>query len=132
MAALPATPQTRRPRAPGRPSDLWRIGEPDFVFEMPEPYVGSQRHRLDEYQYYRVPANFPEDRYIQAIELRPGNKSVVHHMGAIIGASTLESMNANQALLKLYGLTGDKDQENRRLHSGRSVQRAYLPYGTMH
>ena len=88
-------------------SDAWQIGEPDFVFEMPEPYV-VPKHRLDEYQFYRVKANFPEDRYIQAIEMRPGNKSVVHHMGAIIGKSTLEPLSANQALLKLYGLTGDK------------------------
>ena len=88
-------------------SDAWGIGEPEFVFEMPEPYV-VPKERLDEYQYYRVKADFPEDRYIQAIEMRPGNKSIVHHMGAIIGHSSLETTNANEALLKLYGLTGDK------------------------
>lgn len=88
-------------------NDSWQIGEPDFVFAMPEPYV-VPKNRLDEYQFYRVKANFPEDRYIQAIEMRPGNKSVVHHMGAIIGKSTLEPLSANQALLKLYGLTGEK------------------------
>lgn len=88
-------------------SDAWQIGEPDFVFEMPEPYV-VPKYRLDEYQFYRVGANFPEDRYIQAIEMRPGNKAIVHHMGAILGKSTFEPLNANQALLKLYGLTGDK------------------------
>ncbi len=87
--------------------DAWQIGEPDFVFEMPEPYV-VPKHRLDEYQFYHVKINFPEDRYIQAIEMRPGNKSVVHHMGAIIGNSTVDPLDANQALLKLYGLTGDK------------------------
>ena len=87
--------------------DAWSIGKPDFVFQMPKPYE-VPKDRLDEYQFYRVKANFPEDRYIQAIEMRPGNKAVVHHMGAIIGRSTTESLNANQALLKLYGLTGDK------------------------
>lgn len=87
--------------------DAWQIGEPDFVFEMPEPYV-VPKDRLDEYQYYRVKVNFPEDRYIQAIEMRPGNKAVVHHMGAIIGKSSLEAGSANETLLKLYGLTGDK------------------------
>lgn len=89
------------------PSDAWQIGEPDFIFPMPEPYV-VPKHRVDEYQYYRVEADFPEDRYIQAIEMQPGNKAVVHHMGAIIGKSTLRTLNANQALLKLYGLTGNK------------------------
>lgn len=88
-------------------ADAWQIGKPEFVFEMPEPYV-VPKNRLDEYQYYRVGANFSEDRYIQAIEMRPGNKSVVHHMGAIVGKSTTEPLSANQALLKLYGVTGDK------------------------
>jgi len=88
-------------------SDAWQIGKPDFVFEMPEPYV-VPKERLDEYQFYRVEANFPEDRYIQAIEMKPGNKAVVHHMGAIIGESSSEPLTPNQALLKLYGLTGDK------------------------
>ncbi len=96
------------PPEPNWPAaNAWQIGEPDFVFQMPEPYV-VPKERLDEYQYYRVEANFPEDRYIQAIEMRPGNKSVVHHMGAIVGRSTTESLTANQTLLKLYGLTGDK------------------------
>jgi len=87
--------------------DAWQIGSPDFVFQMPEPYT-VPKQRLDEYQFYRVKADFPEDRYIQAIEMKPGNKSIVHHMGTIVGASSLETLSANQALLKLYGLTGNK------------------------
>ena len=90
-----------------KPSDQWQIGTPDFVFEMPEPYV-VPKYRLDEYQYYRVRANFPEDRYIQAIELKPGNKSVVHHIGAIVGPASEEANTASEAMLKLYGLTGEK------------------------
>ncbi len=85
----------------------WQIGTPDFVFEMPEPYT-VPKDRLDEYQFYRVGANFPEDRYIQAIELRPGNKAIVHHIGAIVGPASTEPLSSNQAMLKLYGLTGDQ------------------------
>jgi thiol-disulfide isomerase/thioredoxin len=94
----------------------WAIGEPDFVFEMPEPYV-VPKDRVDEYQFYRVAANFPEDRYIQAIEMRPGNKAVVHHMGAVVGpaaalaaggADADEMLTSTQAMLKLYGLTGEQ------------------------
>jgi thiol-disulfide isomerase/thioredoxin len=90
-----------------RPSAEWQIGTPDLVFEMPEPYI-VPRYRLDEYQYYRIRANFPEDRYIQAIETKPGNKAIVHHIGAIIGPSSDEKLTASEAMLKLYGLTGDK------------------------
>lgn len=104
----PAGDAKDAPPKPDWPAgDEWQIGKPDFVFQMPEPYAVPEE-RLDEYQYYRVAANFPEDRYIQAIEMRPGNKAVVHHMGAIVGRSTTDSLTANQMLLKLYGLTGDK------------------------
>ena len=88
-------------------AEQWRIGTPDYVFAMPEPYVVPQ-YRLDEYQYYRIRGDFAEDRYIQAIETKPGNKSVVHHIGAIIGPSSEENLAASKAMLKLYGLTGDK------------------------
>ena len=90
--------------------EAWQIGKPDLVFQMPKPYA-VPKDRVDEYQYYRVKANFAEDRYIQAIEMRPGNKAVVHHMGAIVGRSSTESLDANQMLLKLYGLTGNKIQK---------------------
>ena len=104
----PVGDATDAPAEPKWPAEnAWQISTPDFVFQMPEPYT-VPINRLDEYQFYRVEANFPEDRYIQAIEMRPGNKAVVHHMGAIIGRSTNEVLTANQALLKLYGLTGDK------------------------
>jgi hypothetical protein len=32
------------------------------------------------YQYFPVPTNFAEDRWIQAAEARPGNRAVVHHI----------------------------------------------------
>lgn len=85
----------------------WRIGKPDLIFKMPEPYQVPV-DRFDQYQYYRIPANFSEDRYVQAVELRPGNRAIVHHMGAIIGPATMGKLTSNQMLLKLYGITGDK------------------------
>ncbi|QEG32776.1 redoxin domain-containing protein [Bythopirellula goksoeyrii] len=88
-------------------SEDWAIAEPDFVFEMPEPYE-VPLFRLDEYQFYRVKANFSEDRYIQAIEVKPGNRAIVHHIGAIIGPHNEKQLVATQAMFELYGLTGDK------------------------
>jgi hypothetical protein len=32
------------------------------------------------YQYFEVPANFSEDRWITSWEMRPGNRAVVHHV----------------------------------------------------
>lgn len=103
----PGNPQDAPPAVLSREPAGWQIGSPDFVFEMPEPYV-VPTFRLDEYQYYHIQANYDEDRYIQAIEMQPGNKAVVHHMGALIGPSTKVSYNGSQAMLQLYGLTGDK------------------------
>src|SRR5207253_1558205 len=32
------------------------------------------------YQYFALPTNFKEDRYVQALEARAGNLAVVHHI----------------------------------------------------
>jgi hypothetical protein len=109
-AGLPAGNAADAPPAPTfADPNAWQIGEPDFVFAMPEPYV-VPKDRVDEYQFYRVRANFPEDRYIQAIEMRPGNRAVVHHMGAIVGPASEsdDNLTSTQAMLKLYGLTGEQ------------------------
>jgi hypothetical protein len=33
-----------------------------------------------EYQYFAVPTNFTEDKWVQGMEIRPGTRSVVHHV----------------------------------------------------
>jgi mono/diheme cytochrome c family protein len=54
----------------------WHI-KPDAVFTIPEFTVngGSQ----DDYEYIYVPTNFSEDKWIQAAEVLPGDRRVVHH-----------------------------------------------------
>jgi hypothetical protein len=59
--------------------DGWSIGQPDVVFRMPEDFT-LEASGPDEYQYFEVPTNFKEDRYVQAVEARPGNRRVVHHV----------------------------------------------------
>lgn len=61
----------------------WGIGRPDLVMQMPEEFV-LEAAGPDEYQYFTIPTNFTEDRYIQAIEARPGNRKIVHHIVAFI------------------------------------------------
>jgi hypothetical protein len=60
-------------------ADDWEIGKPDAVITMPEPYVVPARGTID-YRNVTVPTNFTEDKWIQAIEVRPGTRSVVHHI----------------------------------------------------
>jgi mono/diheme cytochrome c family protein len=57
----------------------WQIGEPDQVFYMPEEFSVPAEGSVP-YQYFSIPTNFKEDRYIQALEARAGNLSVVHHI----------------------------------------------------
>src|SRR5262249_61932734 len=52
---------------------------------MPEAYT-VEATGPDEYQYFEVPTGFTEDRYVQAVEARPGNRKVVHHLVVFIQA----------------------------------------------
>ena len=72
----------------GKPSDLppapvyaseWTIGQPDAVFSMAEDYPIPAEGTIA-YQYFEVPTNLTEDKWIQAMEVRAGNPSVLHHV----------------------------------------------------
>jgi hypothetical protein len=59
-------------------ADGWTIGKPDVVFELPEEQtVPAGRYGFK--QFY-TPTGFAEDRWIQAVEIRPSNPPVVHHV----------------------------------------------------
>lgn len=60
-------------------TDGWQIGKPDVVFEMQEDYKIPAKGTV-EYEYFYIPTNFTEAKYVQAIEVRPGNRKVVHHV----------------------------------------------------
>jgi mono/diheme cytochrome c family protein len=69
----------------GDPKDLppapvfaegWHI-KPDIVFTIPEFTVNSASQ--DDYEYVYVPTNFTEDKWVQAAEVLPGDRRVVHH-----------------------------------------------------
>ena len=57
----------------------WQIGTPDVVFEMPVEYQIPADGTID-YQYFEVPTNFKEDRWMQAGEVRAGDPEHVHHI----------------------------------------------------
>jgi hypothetical protein len=76
----------------GDPADLppakvwpegWSIGTPDLVLKMPEPYAVKADGFLT-YQHFRIKLGFPEDRWLQAAEARPSDRSVVHHIIAYV------------------------------------------------
>ncbi|MFY9553429.1 MAG: cytochrome c [Blastocatellia bacterium] len=59
--------------------DGWNIGNPDAVFYIPQEYRVPARGSVD-YKYFAVPTNFTRDMWVQAAEIRPGARSVVHHI----------------------------------------------------
>jgi hypothetical protein len=72
----------------GNPQDLpaapkftegWEIGTPDMVLSMVKPYEVKPEGTIA-YQYFEIPTNFTEDKWVQSIEVRPGVRSVVHHV----------------------------------------------------
>ncbi len=64
--------------APRQFVDGWNIGVPDKVIQMPEPYHVPAAGTI-EYTYIILPTNFTEDTWVQALEIRPGNRSLMHH-----------------------------------------------------
>ena len=60
-------------------SSGWQIGEPDVVLQMPAEYTVPAEGAVP-YQYFTVDPHFTEDHYVQAMEARAGNLSVVHHI----------------------------------------------------
>lgn len=59
-------------------SSSWPLGEPDAILEMQETYeIGPEGE--DEYRNFVIPTNFDRDMYVQALDIQPGNRNVVHH-----------------------------------------------------
>jgi Copper type II ascorbate-dependent monooxygenase, C-terminal domain len=54
------------------------ILKPDITLQMQEPYsiIGNNE---DDFRFFHIKSNLPEDKYIQAIGFKPGNKKGVHH-----------------------------------------------------
>ncbi len=93
---------------PGNPHDAppprvwpkdWVIGTPDAVFEMPAALPIPAKTTI-EYQYIILPTHFSQDKWIQSVEVRPGDPRVVHHAVVYIrdpGSKWLEGQPAGAA-----------------------------------
>jgi mono/diheme cytochrome c family protein len=66
------------PPAKTWPAD-WPLGTPDLVLTMPEPYTMNPEGR-DEHRVFVVPTGLTEGKWIAAIDFKPGNPRVVHHI----------------------------------------------------
>jgi hypothetical protein len=60
-------------------TDGWTIGKPDAVIEMPNDFEVPASGIID-YQFIAIPTGFTEDKWVETLEVRPGNRAVVHHV----------------------------------------------------
>jgi hypothetical protein len=74
---MPRGDAKRMPAVP-RFTEGWQLGKPDLVLEMPEAFeipAGGP----DIYRNFVLPTGVADDKWVRAVEYRPGTRSVVHH-----------------------------------------------------
>ena len=57
----------------------WQLGQPDTILQLPVEYK-VPADGFVEYEYFEIPTNFTEDKWLEGLEVRPGNRAVVHHV----------------------------------------------------
>lgn len=72
--------------APPKFGSGWKLGEPDKIVGLPEPYKLEAEGR-DVYRCFVIPSGADTDKYISALEVKPGNRAVVHHVIAYLDTS---------------------------------------------
>ena len=60
-------------------SDAWQLGKPDLEAEMRGP-AEIPAEGLDQYRCFVIPAPSTKDHWVRALDIRPGNTKVVHHV----------------------------------------------------
>ena len=74
----PAGDLAKAPAAKAWPEG-WSVGTPDVVFTLPAEQIVPAQGEVA-YQYFSIPTGFTEDKWVQSIECRPSDRSVVHHI----------------------------------------------------
>jgi hypothetical protein len=87
-------------------------GKPDYVLTMTQPFVVKASQTV-EYQYFWIPNDFKEDKYVQELELLPGDRRVVHHIQVFVvnkkdrPQDTSKPITGVAMMSKLYGISGE-------------------------
>jgi len=66
------------PPSPEYPKGEWILGEPDFIVELPEVFIPADGP--DVFKNLSGKVMLPEDRWVTAVEVLPGNPKVLHHV----------------------------------------------------
>lgn len=88
----------------------WELGEPDLLLTMPEEFdLGAEG--ADEYWNFVLDPKLDKPVYVKAMDVKPGNRTVVHHVIAFVDAKNrsarmLERPGARKGGYKTFGGVG--------------------------
>jgi len=78
QAGTPEGPPESLPALPEF-ADGWQLGTPDLIVTTSSAYPVPAGGR-DIYRNFSLPLDLPEDKWLTAIEVRPGDREVLHHV----------------------------------------------------
>jgi Tfp pilus assembly protein PilF/mono/diheme cytochrome c family protein len=61
----------------------WQLGQPDLILKAAKPYMLSATG-IDQYWNFILPVPIHETRWVRAVEIRPGDKRLVHHANILV------------------------------------------------
>jgi hypothetical protein len=82
--------------APPSFTEGWAMGKPDVIYYIPEEFSVPSDGTIP-YQSMTVKTDLKEDKWIQAAEIRPGNRAVIHHIIVNIKEPKTTSQNTANA-----------------------------------
>ena len=88
-----------------RSRSKWRLGEPDLVLSMAEPFEVPADGE-DIYRYFVIPTGFTHDKVVTALDFSPGDPQVVHHANYLMdysGAARAEDAKDAEPGFSVFG-----------------------------
>ena len=113
------------PPARAWPQD-WSIGTPDAVFEMPEAFAIPARGTI-EYQYVILATRFSEDKSVEKVEVRPSDRSTVHHAVVYIREQNPTTWLHNQPIGTPFSLPAANHRPNPASLTTSDILMVYTP-----
>lgn len=86
-AGAPAGSSAGAPKPPEFPPDGWQLGTPDVILRVSQPYhlpAGGN----EVFWNFIMPVPITTERWVRAIEVRPGDPRIFHHANVIVDRSS--------------------------------------------
>lgn len=86
-AGAPAGSPVGAPKPPEFPPEGWQLGTPDVVLRVSQPYhLPAEGEEV--FWNFIMPVPITRERWVRAIEVRPGNPKIFHHANVIVDRSS--------------------------------------------